>query len=362
MKKNVELCGDNTKKITGAGFWNKQAFKEEWQDTAQSLYGLTDLLQVSHVLESSPADLAGLVAGDVIITANGKTPPVGEDAATEFRKNLNEITENNDVVSFKVNRTGQEQTIYVSPVSVCDFSVGITEDDNINAYADGKRMVLTTGMMDFARTDQELALVVAHELAHNSEKHIEAQQTNAVVGGLLGLIVDIAAAYGGVNTQGTFTDAGMRAGAMAYSVDFERNADYVGLYYMSRAGYEIDGAANFWRRMSLRKSKAINMTTTHPSNAERYLGIEQSIKEIKTKIASNQPLIPEQVDEEPVQEALVTTKGDNGVTDEPENIEESLSLSEDSSDAEAGKKSDPISSFFKKLFKRGDKTDEAEEE
>jgi len=358
---NADLCGENTRHIVGASYWNTNAFKEEWRETVQSLYGLTDLLQVSNVIEGSPADIAGLHQGDVLVSVNDRTPSSGENAAEQFSETLNELTQSGDDITFKVNRRGKEITIPVAPVKVCDFTVNIKEDDTINAYADGKQMIFTTGMMDFARTDQELALVVAHELAHNSEEHIKAQTTNAMIGGLFGLIIDVAAAYGGVNTQGTFTDIGMRAGAGAYSVDFERNADYVGLYYMSRAGYEIDGAANFWRRMSLRNEKSISMTTTHPSNAERFVGIEKSIEEIQSKQLAGIVLIPESIEKEEITEAIVSTEGVDVIEESASDNEETMSVAQEDIEVEEKTQSDPVTSFFKKLFKRSDKQGESNE-
>jgi predicted Zn-dependent protease len=169
----------------------------------------------------------------------------------------------------------------------------LSPDDIKNAYADGKNIVVQKGMMDFFKSDEEVALVVSHELAHNSMKHIDAKKKNAMIGGIFGLLLDVAAAAGGVNTNGDFTRMASNAGGGAYSVEFEQEADYVGLYFMSIAGYKIDDAPNFWRRMATNNSASITMKSSHPTAPERFLALETTVKEIKGKIDNKQPLKPE---------------------------------------------------------------------
>jgi len=123
--------------------------------------------------------------------------------------------------------------------------------------------------------------------------HIDAKKTNAGLGMAIGLLLDVGAAVAGVNTQGGFTDAGGKLGAQAFSVDFENEADYVGLYFMANANYKIDNVAVFWRRMAQENPSAISLSSTHPSTSERFVSIEKTIAEIKQKQLNNKPLKPE---------------------------------------------------------------------
>ena len=122
-----------------------------------------------------------------------------------------------------------------------------------------------------AADDRELALVVAHELAHNTMGHRGKKTANATVG----LLVDLLGAAAGVNTRGTFSDIGARA----FSQDFEREADHVGMYYLARAGYPTEGVADFWRRMATEHPSSIrtNHSATHPPTTERFLALELSL-------------------------------------------------------------------------------------
>jgi len=141
--------------------------------------------------------------------------------------------------------------------------------------------------MDFTSTDDELALVIGHELAHNSMRHIDAKRLNAMGGLFLDILF---AVLTGVDSGGAFS----QAGAQAYSQEFESEADYVGLYFVERAGYEIKDAAYFWRRMGVKHPSSIakNHAASHPSTPERFVSIEDTVNEINQKINVGTELMP----------------------------------------------------------------------
>lgn len=141
-------------------------------------------------------------------------------------------------------------------------------------------------MARFCRTDDELALVLGHEMAHNAMLHIEARKKNAAGGMIADIIVS---AMLGVSTGGLFQNIA----ALAHSPEFEQEADYVGLYYVARAGYDIEHAADFWRRMAIQEPRAMQGSLTHPSAPARFVALESARDEIKAKIADGRPLVPE---------------------------------------------------------------------
>ena len=168
----------------------------------------------------------------------------------------------------------------------CSYTFRIIDKNMLNAWADGKTVNVTPIMMDFLDTDKELALILAHELSHNIMGHISKKHQNVIIG----TIFDIAAAAGGVDTQGAFTNVG----AMSYSQSFENEADYVAIYIMALAGYDIADVNQLWRKMSVQTPQSINGSffSTHPSNAERFLRMQKAIDEVRTKEAAGQKLSP----------------------------------------------------------------------
>ncbi len=273
LYRGVSLCGEKTAPALGLFVWSRHEFKTEWHEVLQSSYQLSDLVQVAYVVPDSPAAVAGVRVGDIPVAMGGWSVPVGKESVAAFEKKQEELEKPGTPIELLLRRGEQDITIHVTPTPACDFELALARDESRNAYADGKRIVVHSGMMDFFKSDEEAALVIAHELAHNAGKHVAAKKQNALAGGLLGLLVDIAAAAAGVNTQGQFSDLGARAGAMKYSVQFEREADYVGLYLMALSDYDISNVATFWRRMAIQNPNAIDLeelSSHHSGTFHRY--------------------------------------------------------------------------------------------
>jgi len=286
LKAGLPFCEDRKTKAIGIKYANKHNFEGEYQDIAISKLGLGDTLKIINIIEMAPAAESGLHEGDILISVNNKGVPIGKNASKDFNKFLTKEIEDNHQLSFKIRRDGLDEIIYVTPVEACDYPLIVSDDDIVNAYADGNKIVITQGMMSFAKTDNELALVVGHELAHNSMRHIDAKRLNAFGG----LLIDILFAVLGANTQGLFSNMA----AQAYSQEFEAEADYVGLYMNELAGYEIKDAAYFWRKMGVKHPGSIgkNHAASHPSSPERFVSIEDTIKEINQKISAGEKLMP----------------------------------------------------------------------
>lgn len=80
---------------------------------------------------------------------------------------------------------------------------------------------------------------------------------------------------------------------MTFSQDFEREADYVGIYALGLADLPISSAPRFWRRMAVANPEAIAFAHSHPTTAERFVRLEQTIHEVDKKIALKLPLRPD---------------------------------------------------------------------
>jgi Zn-dependent protease with chaperone function len=188
-------------------------------------------------------------------------------------------------------------TIVPATEGVCAYQVIVPRADELNAAADGSKIYVATAMLRFA-SDDELSVVLAHEIAHNAMRHRDAQMKNALGGALLGAMADIAVA---VATRGktstNMTESGAQAGAQAFSQDFEREADYVGLYILAWAGQPTTTAAGFWRRMAVEHPSGIVFAMTHPTTAERFVRLEQWSREVNLKIASGDAFGPEMKDQ-----------------------------------------------------------------
>ena len=289
----TKICEGNTSPMLGLTYWNMYDFSKEYQSLVIEKYKLGGALQVVNVGTASPAEKAGFQFGDELAFIDDDVIKGGKDAKKDFSKQLDEMVKTNKPLKIKIWRSGQEKILTITPVEACKSDINLTFDNALNAFADGKSIYITKGMMNFFQSEEEMALVISHELAHNVMHHMDSKKTNQTIGIIFGVLLDIGAAAAGVNSQGEFTKAGGNIGAGAFSVDFEKEADYVGLYFMANANYKINDAALFWRRMAAENPSAITLSTTHPTTAERFVGIEKTVDEIKQKQLNKKPLKPE---------------------------------------------------------------------
>lgn len=285
----VPFCGENIRPVLGMIFANTFSFEAPYRDIAARYYGMDEKLKIIDIYDTSPAEEAGLKVNDIIKKVNRQPVITGEHGVEKLAAQLREgLKATARPVEIMVERDGQEMIFQLMAEEVCNYPVLLVNSDDINAFADGQVVGITQGMMRFVEQDQELSLVIAHELAHNTMGHISSQRSNMLLGNILDIAVGIVT---GISTQGIFGHFANRV----YSQEFEMEADYVGLYIMANAGLETEGAAHFWRRMAIANPSGVQkgFMSSHPSSPERFLAIEEAAKEIQRKLRLELPLQPE---------------------------------------------------------------------
>lgn len=293
----VPLCAEKVRPVSGYNVGNAYLWQKDYFKAAERL-GFTDTLMIMNVTPGLPADDAGLKAGDRILAINGAPILTGARARNDFQSKL-PAAKSKSAPSYTLTyRRGSETTtLRIVTQLACAYDPQVAADSSdIQAYADGRSIVVYAGMLRFVGDDNELAVVVGHELAHDAMRHIDAARKNTLMGALLGAVVDVAAATQGVNTNGDFMNQGARLGRMVFSQDFEREADYVGLYILAMANRPTSDAPMFWRRMAAANPASIKFGISHPTTAERFVRLDKWRDEIDRKIALGLPLAPEMKD------------------------------------------------------------------
>ncbi|MCC7260695.1 MAG: M48 family metalloprotease [Alphaproteobacteria bacterium] len=256
---------------------------------AGSRFTLADGLRPLLVVRNTPADKAGITPDNHIIALDG-VAVAGRDIAAVLKEYDAKAKRGGALTLTLATRSeNTKRDVTLNAVRICNYVPVLKKSDELNAYADGARMVLTTRMVNFAEKDEELAVVVSHEISHNLLMHQRKAMGNALLGAMVDALVTGAT---GTNTHGAFSQAGARA----YSQDFESEADYMGLYLMANTGFSIDGTAHLWRRMAIENPQTIgkSFASTHPSTPERFLTLEHTVAEIHDKQSRRLPLVPNQ--------------------------------------------------------------------
>ena len=161
----------------------------------------------------------------------------------------------------------------------------IKEDQTVNAFCmPGGKIVVYTGILPYTKDAPGLAVVLGHEVAHAIAKHGAERMSQEMVVQYGGTALSALMANKPAQTQQlvmTAYGAGSRYGVLLpYSRKHESEADRIGLIIMARAGYDPNGAAAFWQRMSAGGSSSTpEFMSTHPSDSTRIADIQKYIPE-----------------------------------------------------------------------------------
>ena len=290
---NADIC-NKTDFNSGLTFANENVMGLKIAKFFPSKINLGSQVSIINIVKNSPADKAGLALGDIILEVEGYTFPEGRNALKKISKHFKNIEEKK-IKKIKIDRNGEILTFDINQTKICNYPIIFTQDKIVNAYADGKSIIMTQGMVDYARDDNEIAMVIAHELAHNDRGHLDAMKKNTLIMGSIGFVLDLMTIYYSGGTAGgdaENTEMWSKIGRNAYSVEFEKDADYGGVYYAYRAGYDISQVKNFWERIGSENPKQIAISSTHPATSERYLQIDKTVKEINKKKNDGLTLVP----------------------------------------------------------------------
>ncbi len=229
------------------------------------------------VVPGSPAARAGLKPGDLLLSVAGKTFPAGATGKKASYSRVQQIEElllaslAAGPVPIEYQSGGTRHSAIIAPESGCLSRVQLMPSAKLNAGADGTYAQLTSGIVDYVKSDDELALVIAHEMAHNIRAHRSWLDQRKISRGLL------------KSLDGS-------AGKIRKT---EVEADYLALYLVARAGFDISAAPGFWQRYGPGSLLEIFSDGTHPGRASRVAAAERTIAEIRLKQRQSLPLTPQ---------------------------------------------------------------------
>ena len=206
----------------------------------------------------------------------------GKQYSMEIEKSSHLVTD--PVVVEYVNRIGQN-LVRNSDAKV-PFTVKVLDTDEINAMAlPGGFFYVNSGLILACDSEDELAGVMAHEISHVAAHHAAREMTkmNYMQIGSIPLMIF---------TQGTWTGYGIYEASqlavpmafLSFSREYEAEADYLGIQYMYRAGYDPQGMVSIFEKLdALQKHKpgAISRAfSDHPATPDRIDNVENEIATI----------------------------------------------------------------------------------
>ena len=192
---------------------------------------------------------------------------------------------NDPVVTEYINRIGQN-LVRNSDAQV-PFTIKVIDSDVVNAMAlPGGFFYVNSGLILAADEEAEVAGVMAHEIAHVAACHAAREQTRASL--LQMASIPFIFVGGGIGYAG-YEAAGLAGmfGILKFSRGFEAEADYLGIEYMYRAGYDPSAFVSFFEKVqAMEKKKPGTLAKafdTHPQNADRMEDQEEIRKILPAK-------------------------------------------------------------------------------
>ncbi|MDJ0787238.1 MAG: M48 family metallopeptidase [Myxococcota bacterium] len=242
------LCKGKVSPVLGVVAASRDDLPWPLHRAAERDYHVDEGVRVLHVEPGLAAAEGGLEPGDLVVSIAGRQVRSGAALASVHAGRIE------GHVRLEVERRGEPQSLEIPARLGCFAAAAIQMEDGVNAYMGRGRTFATSGLMRFVANDDELAVIMGHEIAHH----------------VLGT--------GSVD-------------------DFEADADQLGLYMAAAAGFDVSVASGFWKRWTLRSPLMIHerRRSSHPPSHARALRLEAVLAEIERKRAAGLPLEPERV-------------------------------------------------------------------
>jgi len=207
---------------------------------------------------------------------------LGKGAAQEVERSAKMITD--PVVTEYVNRVGQN-LVRNSDAKV-PFTIKVIDSDEINAFAlPGGFFYVNSGLILHADEEAELAGVMSHEIAHVAARHGTRNATKGEIAQFASIPL-ILLGPGGWAGYGLYQGLNLAIpiGFLKFSRDNEREADFLGLQYMYKAGYDPNAFVSFFEKIEAEERRhpgsIPKVFSTHPPTPERVQKAQEEITTI----------------------------------------------------------------------------------
>lgn len=269
LANNTRLCPKRSNAL-GITLHNLPQYQPEVRDAAREAFGFSgDLPSVLSVAEGSPAARAGVKPNDALVRIDNvdlaQAAPQGPAdgkaasyASIDRAMRLLEALPDGQQAKLTVLRAGKELSFTALPQAVCRSRIELAPGGAINANANGDVAQISGGLAAMLVSNDELALVLGHEIAHNQLGHPQRIANEKLMSGLLP----------GLGRKGRELR------------DMERTADRFGMLMAANAGFNYRIAPSFWEHFTQRSGLGSIWATTHPNARNRRQNLEAVIAEI----------------------------------------------------------------------------------
>ena len=188
------------------------------------------------------------------------------------------------MVTEYVNRVGQN-LVRNSDAKV-PFTIKVIDTDELNAFAlPGGFFYVNSGLILAADNEAELAGVMAHEIAHVAACHVAREQTRGNIVNLASIpLIFVPGGWGVYEAEQVALSIGVPLTFMKFSRNFESEADFLGMEYMYKAGYDPQSFISFFEKIEAQEKKKpgtlAKAFSSHPMTPDRVAHAQQELKTV----------------------------------------------------------------------------------
>ena len=248
--KNAKLC-PTTHRDPGFSIHKLEDYPKAVRPIAEAFLGVKPGgIYVRAVRPGTSAAKARIEPGDQILAVN-ENPISSENLMEAYNRAV--LRNGFDSVLSKVRirtKTGQEFLTRIRPDTACDIPAKVVFSNDMNGHTDGRDILITSALIRSVPDDTNLALVIAHEMAHVIGGHFEQAPSQAL----------------------------------------ELEADRMALVLLARAGYDIDAAVSYWEAAEHPHEGGNVTKSSHPSTRARYENFRGELVRIRKKIELSKEL------------------------------------------------------------------------
>ncbi len=242
---------------------------------------ITNRRQAQFFPESKMIGMSATAYGDFLTENQGNLLPQTDPRAARVTAIGNKMAA---AVTSYMNEIGHPELI-----EGFDRQYNTVEDPTINAWCmPGGRIVFYTGILELTASDDEIAVIMGHEIAHAVAGHGNERMSQSTLAqgitSVTGFLAMLDSAPGlGKAILLQSVGVGSQLGMLKFGRKHESESDEMGLIFMNRAGYDPYSAVTFWTKMSQQGGeKQPELLSTHPSDERRIADIQEKLIEMET--------------------------------------------------------------------------------
>ena len=211
-----------------------------------------------------------------------KQVAMGQQYSKQVEHNAKMV--NDPVVTEYINRLGQN--LVRNSDAMVPFTIKVIDTVDINAFAlPGGFFYVNSGLILAADNEAELAGVMAHEIGHVAACHVAREQTRGNIANLASIgLIFIPGGWAVYQGTSAAMSIGVPAAFMKFSRSFEAQADYLGMEYMYKAGYDPQSFISFFEKVEAQEKKKPGLIAkafeSHPMTPDRVAAAQQELRTV----------------------------------------------------------------------------------